>query len=155
MIFNPKNLMLMKAILGGSGSGSGDSDLGKNAIVKCGTINPGGQECTITHGLGVVPDIFVIALQMAYIGSAGAIMCVRYSAAYIEKMGLPRAGVNMYFTNTSTGLDVLTIDQANALESAFKNGPNSATSETVLFSTINGKPPRSANYLWIAIGGLT
>lgn len=105
---------------------------------------------TITHGLGVVPDIAVI-FPKAKLTTASPIMyCYNFSAAMYAKAAGALSGY-LYTPNMSLPLDAGTaLDTADTLWGYLANADEQKMS-------VGGslKLEANKNYEWIAIGGLT
>lgn len=141
-------------IIGTLESGGGSSNT--SAIVKFGIINPGGKVCTITHNLGVIPDVFVVLpITASWEKGSGVMFQSKYSAAFIAANNFRTAGYSVFFMNATATTSSINHPTTQHIESTLANGLNSATSETVLMSDNNSYKPQAADYLWVAIGGLT
>lgn len=129
---------------------------GGGGLVKFGVINPGSVVSkTITHDLGVVPDVFILSMFSYGSATRGIPLMWSVSKAFAEANGMAKYGMYVWKYNAST---IYFNAQRDALDAttASSIGLSQATPSTVV-AKANGSsyPLLAENYLWVAIGGLT
>lgn len=130
---------------------------GSNVMIAGGTVIGTGGSVTVTHNLGVIPDVFLIMIPAVgkYYGTNAktAMMGIMISSALKEKVGwskgqivvMPQGSGVVYINSLGDTID--TGSSTNMRE-------NPATETTLTFGSSFTQAKSGVNYSWIAIGGL-
>lgn len=105
-----------------------------------GSLTGGSSVKTITHNLGVNPDIFLLWVNMGMSASTSKSYVWCYMSDVLKQAS--KFEYNSFYANTSS-----------AGKFGMSNGTFSCTSTTITASSVNSLA--STKYYWIAIGGLT
>lgn len=105
----------------------------------------------ITHGLGVIPDILIVAAPALV--TSGVILNVGFSSAFAALIGTTVTRSSVY--KDSSGTTTCKFHVNHDITKSLQLGSSGLATETTFYAGATTTVPLAAGTLWFAIGGLT
>lgn len=110
---------------------------------------------TVTHGLGVIPDIIIIASPQSPSGSKKGIpMGISMSQAFADLIGTQITRISAYY-NDSTGTSYANWNSNHDITSSVQIASAGRANENTFIAPGSTTTRMNANSIWCAIAGLT